>query len=106
MEPPEPTAAAGETRTLAGQKRRIVVRLEGRLDAEQREHRLDGALRTRVAAVGDRGGGQRLVGQPPARREVDTRDLEQLDVRVAELGVAARGGEEPVVEGRAQPGLL
>ncbi len=74
------------------------------LDAERRVDLLDGPLRLGEAAVGDAGDVPVLLGQLGADVAVDPRDLEQRDVLLARVGVAAGGLEQRGVEDGAERG--
>ena len=85
---------------------RLARPLVGGLDAERGVDLLDGPLRLGEAAVGNAGDVPTLFGQIGADVTVDPRDLEQRDVLLARVGVAAGGLEQRGVDDGAERGRL
>src|SRR5689334_9621462 len=102
MELPEPPL--GGARRLAGMEERDVRPLVARLEPERGVDLLDGPLRLREASVGDAGDVPPLLRQRLALIAIDARDLEQGDVVLARVGVAASGVEERGIEDGADRG--
>src|SRR5207249_5303255 len=96
--------AGSEARRLAGVVQGLLRAREARLEPQGLVERLDGALRRREPALDDRGEPPPLVRQLAAVREVDARDLEEGDTRVADGEVVTGGLDDPRQDPRAQNG--
>src|SRR3954447_15328431 len=76
-------------RGLARVEERVLGGSEERRRLERGVDRLDHALHLSEPAFEDAAEAKRLVGELLAAREIDVRDLEQRDVTVARLHIAA-----------------